>query len=83
MATKHINTEEKKKSKTLIHTNYMVRWQNTEIYQKWQNWVKYRIINYWPLGSSQNKQDLILTFKQKVIKVTKIIINGKIAVFEA
>ena len=32
MATKHINTE-KKKSKTLIRTNYTIRWQNTEIYQ--------------------------------------------------
>jgi len=32
MATKHINIE--KKSKTLIHTNYAIRWQNTKIYQK-------------------------------------------------
>ena len=32
-ATKYINTE-KKPLKTLIHTNYAIRWQNTEIYPK-------------------------------------------------
>ena len=32
-ATKYINTE-KKPLETLIHTNYAIRWQNTEIYPK-------------------------------------------------
>ena len=43
MTTNHINTEKVipldvlDTSNTLIHTNYEFRWQNTEIYQKWQN----------------------------------------------
>ena len=38
----------RKMSKTLIHANHEIRWQNTYFYPKkgGQNWVKCKIINY-------------------------------------